>query len=215
MCELVVSLIGSTCTARIPTLAAQRTMCVKSVKSPTPQLRSLRSENTGITTPASRGSSPPGPAHRSSRRTGPAATSTRRLSRFSQTGEPSGRIRTYLYSTHPAEAGTDTSVYQRLSPKGLRRRTPPGFQSPNSATEPSRPQASPTGRSGADKQNCTPTSGGRASSVARPGRRSSTPGTRPSAQLSASRNEPSPPGRVAAWLTPRSKTTTAPSRMTP
>ena len=49
---LVVSLTGSSWMTFIPTVAAQSAIILRSVKSPTPQLRSDRSANKGTTTPA-------------------------------------------------------------------------------------------------------------------------------------------------------------------
>ena len=51
---IVVSLTGSICMIFIPVATAQSTISLRSRKSPTPKSLSLRSENTGIATPAPR-----------------------------------------------------------------------------------------------------------------------------------------------------------------
>ena len=111
----VVSLMGSSCTAFMPTEAAQSTNDCKSPKSPMPKLPAERSENTGITTPAPRqGASFMSGASSLAMTVAPASGERgwkRRLSPSSQRINSGRRssVNTYLYS-NPAAAALKSSA---------------------------------------------------------------------------------------------------------
>ena len=153
---LVVSFTGRSWTAFMPTLAAQPTKRRRSPKSPIPQLCSLRRENTGTTTPANRGKIPPIPAQMSSRRFRPFPPSARRLQHCSHSTVPSTCRRTYLYSKASPASLSGRAKIQQFPPTGCKRRALLTSQAPNSGVEPSTAQYSPSGRSGAVRQNKCP-----------------------------------------------------------